>query len=479
MSPRHILENSARKFEHRIALIEGDLALSFGELNRLTDDLAASLGNKGVATGSQVAVVEPNSISFVIWLLALFKAGCVVATIDPSHKKSTVSQLLDTGEIDYLVCQTPDKYLDEADWVLRDLDGGGTPLTLFQRKVPTAKTVFIGPSHVLHRFSSGSTGAAKHMLFDESQLADDYSHLVEKLELDEHDRFIAVAPFFHSYGCLGLLSAITVGATTVVNARFLPSQILNLCLEHQVTVYFATPAMLDLLGRSHFDLAKSRALAHMRYLICATGQLGDDIRSRFQERFQIPISVLYGSTETASAAIDLEYRADATCVGKPFPGVTIKIVDGDFSELGPNELGKVAIKSPSCCQGYAFCNDNFPSFNGFVLPGDKGYMDDAGRLFILGRDDIINVGGYKVDRTEISNFILKNFPASYVAIRTFDRNGQPALEAIVEGSEQELDSRKIIDICHKHLTHYKVPARVRIVSSLPRDSNGKVRITEI
>jgi long-chain acyl-CoA synthetase len=477
-SPRNVLKYWSTKNGGLVAVRLENYQLSYAELAEMAGEVAGQLGARDIGEGDQVALVIENSVDFIIGLFAIFHLGATAVTMDPELKREQLSQLLESGEVDYLLVKHRGE-LNTQEWNRSIVSSQTVSFNLLQRQQPIHKTVQLTSKILLHRCTSGSTGIPRHVLSTEAQIADDYLHLLRGLGLSTRERFLGIAPFFHAFGCLALLSALASGSEIYPVSKFHPGRLVNNPVFRRSSVFFATPPMIELLGRCFIDERKAGAFAEMKHCICATARLKIDSYEKFKNRFGIGVRILYGSSETLSATItDGNVYAEG-CVGEPLPGVSLAIFDAAGEMLPVGQVGRVGVKSPSSCDGYSYGVDSLSICAKYVLPGDKGYVDERGKLYILGRDDLINIGGYKVDRIEIESLISDRFPVCFILIQQYDRMGQPALEAVIEGDEGALDPGEITDFCKAKLLPYKIPSRIRIFSALPRDANGKVRISDI
>ena len=476
LEPTQLVAHWAHRDPSRPALLDGVAVISYGELQDRVTALAAWLRARDVGPGSQLALVLPNSVEFVLWFFAAMAAGAVVATLDPALKSEERERMLGSGEIDFLALPEGGGFSEH--WALDGVWDDSHPVTLAVRRARVRSTP-LPAGALLHRFSSGSTGQPKHVLYSADNVREDYRHLCAVVPLGQQDRFLGVTPFFHAFGGLGLLAAVAVGAATIPVPRFMPADILRIMAELGPTVFFATPPMLELLGKCHVSEQHRGALATLTTCICATGRLGTRARELFRQRFDLEPHVLYGSSETLSATLTLDGDFVEGCVGRPMPGVDVAVFDEDGGCLGRGLAGRVGIRGAACISGYAYGGPAPNLVDGYLLPGDRGLLDEAGRLHILGRDDIINIGGYKVDRYEVEAVIRGLAGVDFVHVAEYSRAGQPALRALVESGDPALDGAAVIDHCRDRLAAYKVPARVDIVSNLPRDANGKVKLADL
>jgi acyl-coenzyme A synthetase/AMP-(fatty) acid ligase len=194
----------------------------------------------------------------------------------------------------------------------------------------------------------------------------------------------------------------------------------------------------------------------------------------FLGRFGVPVRIEYGSTETTCAALKLDDGFAEGAVGRCIPGVEVRIFDDHGRTVPPGAVGRVGIRSAAACTAYASANHVLERIDGHVFPGDKGRLDADGCLYVMGRDDVFNIGGYKVDRHEVEGVIRSGLPVRFVAVLPFMRAGQAALRAVIEADPAEVTAHAVAALCRERLSDYKVPARVDIFEALPRDANGKV-----
>jgi acyl-coenzyme A synthetase/AMP-(fatty) acid ligase len=112
--------------------------------------------------------------------------------------------------------------------------------------------------------------------------------------------------------------------------------------------------------------------------------------------------------------------------------------------------------------------------NAFVFPGDLGYLDNKGRLHVLGRSDVINIGGYKVDQLEVERVIRDRLPVKDVIVLEGERGGLPVVRAVVEADPAQVSKAMVVKVCREYLSSYKIPAQVDVYHRLERDASGKV-----
>jgi long-chain acyl-CoA synthetase len=478
-SPRDLVRRGAQRHGGRTAVISRDGSLSYRDLGARTAALAGALRGTGVGPGVQVALALPNSVAYLSWYFGVLEAGGIVVPLGAAATPAEAEWVLAGSGIRLLVAP-------EGTVLPRRLEMIRVPgmdpkegACLWERndRVPRIENEPWTPRGIFSRqFSSGSTGRPKQMLKTEANILEDCRHFCETLGLNVTEVFLAVAPLQHSYGALNFLAAFFVGGCVSVLPRFLPAPVLETARRHRPTLFLATPPMIEILGSCALSEGDEEAFRNLKFCIVSTGRLSNRAAEAFGERFGVPVRQQYGSTETLSATIDLEDGYEEARVGRPYNGVEIGIFDEDDHPVPAGATGRVGIRSPAASDAYLGDPEaTAEAFRkGFVFPGDVGYVDDAGRLYVLGRSDVINIGGYKVDRHEVESVIRGGLPVRDVIVLEGRRAGLPIVRAVVEADPARVSPARVIEICRESLSPYKVPARVDIHERLERDANGKV-----
>lgn len=478
-APREILDYWLTQDGKHPAFVTRNLPLSHADLNERVRNAEGTLVNQGFSKNSILALAFPNSIDFVVWLLAAFRMGASVLPVNPRSSAPELLSALNRSGARFLASTEGFSAPEKSEWI-QILSKGVTTslwcLPIDQNDASRNKD----PSSLIHQFTSGSTGMPRLLIRNERQVLEDYAHFMRALEIKASDRFLLIPPIYHAFGMLGLFAGLASGATTYSIDRFLPAEVLRMASSFQPTVVFATPVMVEMLGACFLSAGDAAAFKSVRHFICSTDRLKKSVRDLFFERFGMPVRVQYGSTETLSATIDLTDNYIEGKVGRPYPGVAVRIFDDHGEALNASATGRVGIKSPAAAESYADeLSPKLEIIDGYVIPGDRGYLDTSGDLYIVGRDGIYNIGGWKVDPLEISAVISAALDVSHVAVLPFTRAGQSAIRVVIESRDFSLQPDDVISLCRKSLSAYKVPAKVEIYASLNRDENGKVRLSDL
>lgn len=487
VNPKNFICNAARRSPDRTAVIFAGEAVSYAVLDDWIGTLVRRLKAAGVGAGDTVALSLPNSLEFIVAFYAVMRAGAVVFPVSPKLTGKELESLLTDAQVDCVIHPKDDprpmEVFQSADVriVLQLGFSEGNLLmepTIFRVRLTSADKPVrdrMRYQFVARQYSSGSTGTPKHMLKTSLNFFHDAWHLSAAFGLTDKDVFLGAAPFYHNYGLLSLLAASYLGATLVVVEQFLPHAVLEHIREDQVTVYLATPAMLEILADCYLNPVPS--LSSLRCCASSTAPLTKAVFERFHRRFGLPVFQVYGSTETATNTVQkITDYTDATLVGTPMPGIEVQIFDEHFRRLPRGRVGWVGIKARSACNGYlnnaAASAQTFRG--GYVFPGDLGQLDADGALHVLGRDNVINVGGMKVDALEVER-VLDSHPAvaESLVYGLADGNDERLCAAVVPRGGG-LTVAKLLEHCRARLVDYKLPKIIHIVDTLPRDEHGKI-----
>ncbi len=466
--------------------------LTFTELFAVAGQLADRLAEAGVTAGQTVGLCMPNSLAFVPAFLALNRLSVAIALISTKYRES---ELLG---IDAAVA--PAGFVTTAattGFIRGTLPLGASrllPVTGLEEEFcfsPSAVAAADRPSAGLGesrlqgaaviKFTSGSTGTPKGIALTAENLLAEARNVVETLGLSPADRILAPVPLFHSYGFdLGVLAMLQSGAHLVMRDSFVPRRILTDLADPGVSVFLGVPSMYHIFCESF--LPEPPDLHHLRYLLSCTAPLSPELIAAFQQKFGMPICQHYGSSETGAATNHLPAAVAARpeSVGRAMQNVELIIIDDAGQPLPPGEVGEVVIRSQVVARGYLMGAPPGPSRFGdhSYRTGDLGFLDEEGFLFLRGRkDDVINVGGFKVSPQEVSR-VLERHPAVREAavIGVRDAMGEEIVYAVVT-LKAPADEQELLAHCRPHLADYKVPRRVEIREEMPRGPSGKIRLT--
>lgn len=468
----------------RVAICEGDRPLSFRRLlewsHAITRVLAPLVGEPGV----RVALLLPNSATFVATFYGALRVGAVVAPLNPRYRSQ---------ELEY--------YLRDLDPVALAVDPTAIPLALevlsqlsrppallvasasgdisFVRQASAAHRAIFQPESapLLQQYTSGSTGRPKAVVRTHAALLRELEALRRVFQTGESDRFLGAAPFSHVNGLVRtMMASMHVGATLYPVEEFHRRYVLDLITREGMTVFGGVPQMFNLLGqtprRGPVDLSS------LRVLFSSSAHLLLDDNRRFFARYGMFVRQLYGSTETGTISVASESNQQSlTSVGAPLPGVRVEVVDSNGAGVDPGQEGEITIASPFSATGYL---DNptatEKSFQGeFYRSGDLGTMDSKGHITIRGRRSlVINRGGFKVHPYEVEEAIARHPSVREVAVYGVPSAHGDDIVCCSIVASAECSAEDILLHCQGRIAGYKIPSRIEFRVSLPKTPTGKI-----
>jgi long-chain acyl-CoA synthetase len=330
-------------------------------------------------------------------------------------------------------------------------------------------------------YTSGTSGMPKGVELTYGNIQSTVDAAIEQLDLRGGHRFLGVVPPFHVLGLTATVVApIMLGAPVVYLARFSAVGALTAIRDHKLTVGVAVPSMYDAL--LHLKSATAEDFRPIHALLSGGEPLSEAIRQAFEDRFGVPLLEGYGLTETCGPiTINAPNAQRHGSVGRLVPGVQVRFVDDQGTNIPDGQVGEIWLKGPMIMRGYHNLPDETVATltgDGYLRTGDLGRMDADGYLYITGRKkELIIVAGEKASPREIEDVIMRHPDVADAAVvgRKDASRGEVvvAFVAIREGHTARPES--VRDFCREQgLPQWKCPREVHIVRELPRSPTGKV-----
>lgn len=454
---------------------------SYAELADRAQRAAGVLHARGVAPGTAVALLLPNSPDLFAAVEACFALGAIAVPVGLLSSARELEWACKSCAIGAVVAGPTAL---AAATTLAGETGmpviEATDTALFAPAAPIPALPAPAPATIAaYLFSSGSTGRPKVVPHTHAELHANGLATTGGLRFTPGDVILNALPGHHAFGFLSAMSeAIAGGATTLFWSDPQPllmsrDRLLATLAAERVTVLPGVPFLFDTLAGS----TEPADLAGLRLVYSSGVGLRRPVYDRFRERFGISIRQAYGSTETGHIAANLS--ADETLwdsVGLPVGDVSIEILPAD-SAMTPG-VGEILIRSPATTRGYlddASANAAAFDHGGFVS-GDLGRLDQHGNVFITGRSKLIlEVAGHKVDPVEIED-VLAAHPAVEEAVVVgvpHPRTGEQRLKAVVV-RRGDASADMLLRHSRGLLSAHKVPDIVEFRDQIPRSAAGKV-----
>ncbi len=503
----------------REAIVDGDRRWTWNELGAEVDRAAAAFLAAGIEVGDRVAIWAPNCAEWVAALLGLQGAGAVLVPLNTRYKGAEAADILARSRARILV--TVDGFLgarypamlDGADLpdlervvVLRpdgpvDPDGPGhRPGLAWEDFLATGADV--DPAAVAARradlspeatadllYTSGTTGKPKGVVCAHRQTLRTVATWANVVGLGADDRYVAVNPFFHSFGYkAGIVAWIVTGGTLLPVPVFDVPEVMRLIAEERGSMLPGAPTLYQTI-LNHPERA---ALDSSSLRLAVTGAASVPVSLVEQMRDDLGFDTVitaYGLTEACGFATMCRRTDDATTIattsGRAMPGIEVQVVDEAGGVRPAGEAGEVVVRGYNVMAGYfedpaatAVAIDA----EGWLHTGDVGVMDERGYLRITDRiKDLFIVGGFNAYPAEIENLLLAHPDIAQVAVVGVpdERMGEVGVAFVVATTGAEPDPDAIISWARGAMANFKVPRAVHVVDALPFNAGGKVMKFEL
>jgi acyl-CoA synthetase (AMP-forming)/AMP-acid ligase II len=327
--------------------------------------------------------------------------------------------------------------------------------------------------------TSGTTGTPKGASRDVARLRMGLpvTSLLAGLRLRSGEPMVIQPPLFHGFGLAFLAAAITLGCPAILHRRCGPLEVLDLVQQHSATVLVGVPILLHRIMALPSAERTARDTRSLRVIVSGAAPLRSELAAAVMNEFGEILFDLYGTTEAgwATIATPADIRAAPGTVGRPANGVVVAALDSAGSAVPRGQVGEIYVGSGLAFQGYSGGGSRRTVRN-LMSTGDLGYLDAAGRLFVVGRtDDMIVSGGENVYPREVEE-LLASHPAvadvSVVGVADDEFGRRLAATVVVAGTVSADELRRYVA---NTLGRHKVPRDVEFVDDMDRTSTGKAR----
>lgn len=461
----------------RLALVDGDDRLTYGELRARVAATRAALAARGIGPDSRVAVLAGTEPLFVIGAYAVLGLGAIVAPVNPSSPPIELERKLGAVSPDLLLLG------DAGRWALDHTDTISTAmldLATIDAGPDAADAPLVGRDGddlAFLMLTSGVSSDAKVAMLSHGNLLWSQDVLIDRpgLTLTGDDIALGVLPFAHIFGLNAvLLPVLRLGGTVVLQRRFDAAVSLELIRRHGVTLVGGAPPMWQRWAEIE---GPDDALASVRSAGSGAAALPADVFTAIRDRYGVEIAEGYGLTET-SPVVTLSPRGQVkpTSVGQPAAGVEVVLAESDGTPVDVGDSGEIVVRSPGVFKGYLDAEDLTSAVltdDGWFWTGDVGVFDDDGYLYIVDRlKDVIIVSGFNVYPSEVESALMEH-PDVNGAVVVGTPHGETG-EAVVAHVSGPVTVDDLNDFVCTRLSRYKCPSEYHLVDELPVAPTGKL-----
>lgn len=498
------------------SIVFGQDSFTYGELEKMTNQLAHLLRDAGCRKGDRVAILMPKCPEAIVSMIGILKAGCMHVPIDSASPAARIGRIFESCENRWALGGGPvAPLLDEllGDGRFRDVISIGwldkQPLAgqSFQPKwmrsdlesAPTSRVAqectAEEPAHIL--FTSGSTGTPKGVVITHANVMAFVNWALQHFGIEHTDRFSGHTPFHFDLSTFDIFGSFAAGAQLHLippGVALLPPKLVEFIRSSELTQWFSVPSVLNYVAK--FNALRQNDFPSLRRVLWCGEVLPTPALIYWMRHLpHVRFTNLYGPTEATIASSYYDVRAwprnpkDSIPIGTACGGEELHILNDDLETVAPREIGNLYISGAGLSPGY--WRDPDKTGNAFLVhprsqdpkkrlyrTGDLAWQDEAGLVYFVGRADTqIKSRGYRIELGEIET-ALNSFEAlqecAVVAIQTESFGGWMICGAYVPCDGAQVAPPSIRKHLEKLIPSYMLPVRWMCVDVLPKNANGKI-----
>lgn len=503
----NVVRVNARRHPFLEAVVDGDIRMTFSQLESAMVDAIRGMIAMGVRPGMRIGLLAPNSARWIVAALGVLGAGAVLIPLNTRFKGPEAAYVLRKSGAEMLLTVTD--FLDNdypgmvraADPELAALNrvvviSGDTEAVDWQGFFEGGHDIDAGLAHAAIdaltpdslsdiMFTSGTTGYPKGVMMSHGQSLRAHGWLTKVMGFRAGDRYLIIPPFFHTFGYkAGWMACLVHGVTTIPQRVLAVDRVLETIAAEKVSIILGPPTLfqdlLDAPDRSEYDLSSLR-------IGCASAAVvPPDLVRRMHDELDIENTLsAYGLTEATSLVTTTipgvdDFSDVMTTDGRAALDVELRVVDDDGHDVAPGTCGELWVRGFNVMRGYWEDPDKTAEAitpDGWLRTGDLVVMDDRGYVRITDRKkDMVVVGGFNVYPAEVERVLGAHPDVAEVAVVGMpdDRMGEVPVAFVVPRQGATLPENDFRQWAHTQLANFKVPRRVVTVDSLPRNASMKV-----
>ena len=487
--------SAAQRCPDRPGLVDELGTMTWREIDQRSDALAAGLQALSGGTPKVVGIMARNHRGFVEALIAANRIGADVLLLNTSFAGPALAEVVEREDVsNSLAVIYDEEFTPIVERALADKpravrivawhDGTNSGLTVekligawagSRPKRTKAKSRVI----LLTSGTTGSPKGASHSGGGPETL----KAILDRTPWRAGEATVIVAPMFHAWGFSQLAFAASMACTIVTRRKFDPEATLDLVDRHQATGLCVVPVMFDRIMDLPDDVRARYSGRSLRFAAASGSRMRPDVVIKFMDQFGDVVYNNYNATEAGmiATATPVDLRAAPDTAGRPAEGTDIRILDADFRERPTGEVGTIYVRNSTQFDGYTSgATKDF--HEDYMSSGDVGYLDDAGRLFVVGRDDeMIVSGGENVYPIEVEKTLAAHPEVAEAAVLGVDdeQYGQRLAAFVVLDAGAAATPETLKAHVRENLANYKVPRQIAVLDELPRGSTGKILRREL
>ncbi len=488
------VEYWAIKTPHRIAVLEGDRALTWSEWDIQSNRLASALKKRGIEAGDIVVARTQIRTEWVILYQALAKLGCRLLGLNWRLTPAETEYVLANSAASGIVCDDQDPASVAPAWanlpikvaisIDTQTDGFEDWSAVLSEQSDDRFTTSTPPPLIV--YTSGTTGLPKGVEMNqprrgsEQEMKEYFRSMAERRSQREGDVVLVTMPLHHGAGPALVKETASKGNIQILQRRFDAEEALSLIDKYKITYWNGVPTMYKRMSGLPQNVLDKYDISSIRSLSIGAAPVTPELKAWITSYFGDCLSEGYGSTETSMiTSISSErLKEKPGSSGLPYRHVQIEIRDENNNLLPVGDVGEIWVRTPVTISTYLNASEgNSCDENGFFQTGDVGRLDEDNYLYITDRvKDMIISGGVNIYPAEIENALLRHPALQDAAVIGIphDEFGEQVMAFCEVKPEQTITIDELSAHCAGQLASYKRPRSFEIVKELPRNAMGKV-----
>jgi long-chain acyl-CoA synthetase len=447
-----------------VAVIERDISYTYESLDQSSKSLSSWLKDRQFFFPSaRIGLTGSDSLSYLIFSLAILRAGGCFVPIAPELSRSEVEELSRTLHLDGIL-EAP-AGIENPEFV-----------PLFHSTCPWQEH-YASLNPALIRFSSGTTGNAKGILLSHETLRDRIITANSGLSIGSTDRILWVLSMAHHYA-VSILLYLYHGATIILPKSNRTDALVAAAIDHRATVLYGAPFHYVTLsaGENHSEWPT------LRLAVSTTAGILPSTSESFALIYGVHPSQALGIMEVGLPFINHDAASEKPAsIGKPQYGVEARILDSEGNLVQPGKEGRLELRSQGILDAYLSPwrpRNTVTRDGGWFETGDIACRDQEGYYYLKGRTKtVISVGGMKFFPEEVEDVLITHpgISEARVVAREHPTFGSFSEAEIVVSGKAPVSDSELLKLCKNQLARYKIPARIVFVEKIPRTASGKIQ----
>lgn len=474
-NPYTLLAVTAARWPDRAAIVDDDGVWDYRRLRAVTDAVARRLSSHGAGPGDAVGVMCRNGRGFIAGVFGAALVGADVVLVNTDFRSDALGSAMSAHRITTMIAD------DEFGERIRAADESVVlidPATVGADEDGPRPDVATPGRIVL--LTSGTTGTPKGVPRSPQlrSAVGVWVTILDRTGLRTGSRVSVAMPMFHGLGLGMLMLTVALGGTVLTHRHFDAEAALAQASLHRADAFTAVPVVLARILALPERVRARNPVPYLRVVMSSGDRLDPTLGQRFMDAYGDILYNGYGSTEVGIGALatPADLREAPETVGKPVAGCPVRIFDKHDRPVGPRVTGRIFVGGELASEGYTGGGSK-AVIDGMTSTGDMGYLDDAGRLYIVGReDDMIISGGENVYPRAVENALAQHPAIADNAVIGVpdEKFGHRLAAFVVLQPGSDTDEAALREYLQGRVSRFEQPRDITVVASIPRNPAGKV-----